>query len=256
MWGAAGALTTAGVGAYASSLAVTDRTLTLPNWDADGFRVAHLSDVHLNNDGLLAVARRAVDLVVRAKPDLVVFTGDFLNFDQDDCYLRIGKAFERLHDLACPCLAVFGNHDYGSAAPGRVAEALASTKFRLLVNEESTVDGVRVIGLDDALAGSPDFGLVSKHEGRSTLVLLHEPDYAAELGGTAGLVLSGHSHGGEVCLPTGRPLYTPRGARTYRSGFYADAPSPVYVNRGTATLGPIRLFCPPEVAILTLRGNG
>lgn len=249
-WATAGALATAAGGVLASPLQITRRTLRLPNWRANGFTVAHVSDVHVNNDGLLASAREAVRHAVAAKPDLFVFTGDLLNYDREDCLQRIEAAFEDLPALACPCLAVLGNHDYRSGALPRLAESVARTRMRLLVNEVAHIGEVRVVGLDDAIEGSPDFQLVSGAP--SELVLLHEPDYAGQLSQAAGLVLSGHSHGGEVCLPGGTPLYTPIGSRIYKGGFYPNAPTPVYVNRGTATLGPARVFCPPEVAILTL----
>lgn len=230
---------------------VTERTLQLPRWGADGFRVAQISDVHLVDDAQLESAREAVLLAVQSKPDLFVCTGDFLNFDREDCLDRIGPAFEALSELACPCVAVLGNHDYRSGAARKLADRLAETRLRLLVNSVADVQGVRVVGLDDAHHGAPDFSLGGG--AASELVLVHEPDFADELKAT-GLVLSGHSHGGEVCLPGGRPLYTPRGSRKYKTGFYDDGPTPVYVNRGTATLGPGRVFCPPEVAVLTLFG--
>jgi hypothetical protein len=66
------------------------------------------------------------------------------------------------------------------------------------------------------------------------------------------LQLSGHSHGGEVCLPGGFALHTPSAAKRYISGFYPNAPVPLYVSRGIATLSPMRIYCPPEVAVLTL----
>jgi len=253
-WSVAGVLATAGSGVAASKLQVVTRTLQLPGWRADGFRVAQVSDVHLNHDGLLKVAQHAVRLAVEAKPDLFVFTGDFLNFDHDDCFARIESAFEDLQQLACPCLAILGNHDYKCGVVSKVADSVRKTRLQLLVNQAVRVGDVTVLGLDDALHGEPDYALATAQGNPSTLVLLHEPDAADNVAQGAALVLSGHSHGGEVCLPLGRPLYTPRGSRRYTAGFYPEAPTPVYVNRGTATLGPARVFCPPEVSILTLSG--
>ncbi len=88
----------------------------------------------------------------------------------------------------------------------------------------------------------------------SLLVLFHEPDYVKITPTNVSLQLSGHSHGGQICLPGGRPLHTPYGANTYYAGYYANAPVPLFVTRGVGTIGPkLRLFCPPEVTILTLR---
>ncbi len=252
-WGAAGLLAGTGIGVVESGMVLTERTLHLPRWKADGFRIAHMSDAHASNAGQLAAARQAVRWAVAAKPDLFVFTGDFLNHGTAEALGNIETAFEELHELRCPCLAVLGNHDYWPGGPGEIASRVGKTRLRLLVNEATDLGEVRVVGLDDALGGSPDYGKV-RSDAPSNLVLLHEPDFAARLPAPAGLVLSGHSHGGEICLPGGLPLYTPNGSRRYRSGYYPDAPTPVYVNRGSGTLGPGRVYCPPEVAILTLRG--
>jgi hypothetical protein len=190
---------------------------------------------------------------VEAKPDLFVFTGDLLNHD-DEAVSRIVPAFEALHDIGCLCVAVLGNHDYWSKALRKIKAELAKTRLRLLVNETFDVDGVQIVGLDDALSGHPDYGLVGAQDADSTLVLLHEPDFVAKVPTKGSLVLSGHSHGGEICLPGGIPLYTPKGAKKYQSGWYPGAATPLFVNRGTATLGPARVYCPPEVAMLTLYG--
>ena len=251
-WGAAGLAAGTVGGIVGGGMVRTERTLRLPRWRADGFRVAQVSDVHVNNGGQLAAARQAVGWAVEAKPDLFVFTGDFLNYGTEEAFANIAPAFEALRDIGCPCLAIFGNHDYWTHVPEKVAAHVAKTPLRLLVNEAVDVGGVRVVGLDDALGGSPDYGLVAARDASSTLALLHEPDFAVNLP-PAGLVLSGHSHGGEICLPGGAPLYTPPGARRYRSGYYPRASAPIFVNRGTATLGPARVYCPPEVAILTLK---
>jgi predicted MPP superfamily phosphohydrolase len=66
------------------------------------------------------------------------------------------------------------------------------------------------------------------------------------------LVVSGHSHGGQVCLPFGIALYTPYGARKYIAGYYAEARTPLFVSRGVGVNRGIRYNCPPEVNILTL----
>ncbi len=246
-------MATTGVGIARSELTLTRRTLRLPNWREHGFRVAQVSDVHLNNDGELRIARNAIEWAVAEKPDLFVFTGDFVNNAGRQNVARIGPAFAPLEDLKCPCLGCLGNHEYTCSNLPLVLEAVAKTRLRMLKNEEFRMGGVRVVGLDDALYGTPDYSLPAGHEGFSTLVLLHEPDFIEHVSATAGLVVSGHSHGGEICFPGGFPVHTPRGAKNYWRGFYRDTKVPMYVNVGTATLGPARIYCPPEVAVLTLR---
>jgi hypothetical protein len=89
----------------------------------------------------------------------------------------------------------------------------------------------------------------------SLIALMHEPDFVSILPKKVCLQLSGHSHGGQMCLPMGVPIHLPRGGRLYVQGFYPHAPVPLYVTRGIGTTGlDFRTFCPPEVSILTLRG--
>lgn len=250
--GLAGAGMAAGL--IGNDLRLSRHTLRLPRWKADGFRVAHLSDVHVNDVAKLATAQAAVRLALAAKPDLIVFTGDFVNYARPDCLDNIERAFEELADARCPCFAVLGNHDYSCGEPQKVIEAAKRTPLRLLVNEEVEVQGVRIVGLDDALHGTPDHFLVDVERAPSTLVLHHEPDAILEMKPKASLVLSGHSHGGEVCLPGGIPIMTPTGSKTFTAGFYRrQASAPLFVSRGIATLGPGRTYCPPEVCLLELR---
>lgn len=229
--------------------------LALPNWDANGFRAVQVSDVHLNNSGLRDRAMEAFRMAIDVKPDLIVFTGDFLNEATPACLQFVTEVFNLLGDAGCPCVANPGNHEYTCGNTPRLYETVGKTPIRLLVNEAVEVSGVTVFGLDDGVFGQPDYRMPAvENASRSRLVLLHEPDLVRKLQGTPSLVLSGHSHGGEVCLPTGFPLHLPTDAKIYYAGYYPKAPFPLYVSRGVGTLGPCRIFCPPEVTLFTLTG--
>jgi predicted MPP superfamily phosphohydrolase len=159
------------------------------------------------------------------------------------------------NDAACPVVAIMGNHDYWSTVPRKVVEAFRESKVKMLLNQTFELDGVTIAGLDDAIqrAQSYEFfpaGTVSK----SLIALFHEPDFVKDMPKHVSLQISGHSHGGQVCLPFGKSMYTPYGARKYVAGFYPDARVPLFVSRGVGTTGPdYRLFCAPEVSVLTLR---
>lgn len=255
----------AGVAGAAGFMAYADRssyglrmerhTLRLPRWDADGFRVVLLSDTHVNSDSAMRRGREAAELAVRERPDLIVFAGDAINTSRSYGLEHIARSFEPLREAKCPCVGVLGNHDYWVEQPAKVVEAVQGSPLRLLQNDQFECDGVTVAGFDDALVGRmrPDFLRKGAHS-RSTIALLHEPDFVREMPGHVSLQLSGHSHGGQMCLPMGVAIHTPVGARDYISGFYPDAPVPLYVSRGVGTIGPdLRTFCPPEVSVLTLR---
>jgi predicted MPP superfamily phosphohydrolase len=202
------------------------------------------------------MALKAFSIAMDLKPDLLVFTGDFLNKVNPERLGFVQEVFGRLSEATCPCLAVPGNHDYSCDDPELLFSTVKKTPIRLLRNEITEVAGVSIVGVDDALQNQARFDISgSPMLSTSTLVLLHEPDYVGQLMGTPSLVLSGHSHGGEICLPGGIPIHTPRGAQTYKGGYYSNAPTPLYVSRGVATLGPVRLFCPPEVTLLTVSGR-
>lgn len=255
--GAASAVATMGYADYAAySLSVERHEIRLPRWTANGYRIAVISDVHVNHVHATSRARTAVSLALAEKPDVLVVPGDFVNSSREAVLANVRDAFADIADAGVPCLAVMGNHDYWTDAPVEVMEAVRSTSLRLLVNETFEHAGVTFAGLDDAIGGFPDYGFFRRGSVSNNLVtLLHEPDFVDGMPEHASLQISGHSHGGQVCLPFGVVLHTPRGAKRYRAGFYADAKVPLFVTRGVGTVGPdMRLFCRPEVSILTLRG--
>ena len=254
--GGTAALATGSLGAIQSSAIVVERrTLRLPKWDADGFRVAVVSDIHVNDAVCAARAKKAVRLALDENPDLIVLPGDFINFSWSYMIDGMVNSLEDLHDAKCPVIGTLGNHDYWTFNPHDIIEAIKKrTNVKLLRNESTDVQGVTIAGIDDALVKMHRPAFVSDLKNKSVLVLFHEPDYVVETPKNASLQISGHSHGGQVCLPFGAPILTPFGAKRYKVGFYPEASVPLYVTRGVGTIGPpVRMFCPPEVSILTLR---
>lgn len=247
-----------GTFAYGSStgqdVELVERTLTLPNWDADGFRVAVLADPHF--DYPLAVERgiEASRMVIKAKPDLIVWIGDYLTSAAPDNLAYTRKAMDIMNEAQCPCYGILGNHDYQKQYLGLVIDAVTSSNMKLLRNQEVSVGDVKLWGVDDGLMNMHRPDMVKGE--KNTIVLFHEPDFVEDIAPGPSLQISGHSHGGQICMPGGVVLHTPKGAKKFSSGFYPDNPIPVYVSRGVGTTGPNwRLFCRPEATILTLRGS-
>lgn len=240
----------------AYALVVERRELRLPKWNADGLRVAVISDVHVNHDNATRRAQESVRLAIAEKPDIFVVTGDFVNSSRDQALANIQSAFQDLAGVSFPCVAVMGNHDYWTDQPRKVMDAVRQTPLKLLINETFEHQGVTIAGFDDAIGGHPGYQAFPEGSVSSNLIaLLHEPDFVSDMADHVSLQISGHSHGGQMCLPFGVILHTPRGAKKYRIGFYENAKVPLYVTRGVGTVGPdLRLFCRPEVSILTLRG--
>jgi predicted MPP superfamily phosphohydrolase len=88
------------------------------------------------------------------------------------------------------------------------------------------------------------------------VTLFHEPDFVERVDPRSSLMIAGHTHGGQVCWPWGSAVHLPKGGRKYQKGFYAHTKVPLYVSRGVGTVGPdYRCFAPPEVSVLTLKGE-
>lgn len=241
----------------ANRLKIERQTLRLPKWKADGLRVALLTDLHTNDSHETERAIEAVGLASEEKPDVMLFGGDFLNTEGEAALRGVKRVLDAVDETRLKAFAVLGNHDYWVPTTSKLIELFRDRRTRLLRNEFVRFADATIWGIDDGIAGRDRHLLEHKHrDDPSLLALFHEPDFVSRVHSNVGIMLAGHSHGGQMCLPFGIPLHTPRGARTYIAGFYSDAPVPLYVSRGIGTVGPkMRLFCPPEVSILTLNSE-
>lgn len=241
---------------------VTRHELTLPGLGPafDGYRIAQLSDVHL--DGWMTSERlaRAVKLANAEAPDLIAFTGDFVSRQLPIDTPGLVDAF-RSASAPDGVMAVLGNHDHlvGAEAVLRLARA---AELRELVNDVHTLrrgsDSLHIAGVDDLLQGflRIDRVLDKLPESGAAVLLCHTPDFADVAGPTGrfGLQLSGHSHGGQFVFPPFGPVVRPRYSRRYPLGYYEVAGMHLYTNRGLGTIHvPLRLNCRPEVSIFNLR---
>lgn len=254
-WGAVAATSAFSYGDLASrEVELVERELALPNWDADGFRIAVLADPHMDTEEATRRTRSAIRDVVAHQPDLIVWVGDFLTSAAPNNLEFVRSTLAMMNDISIPSVGILGNHDYWAGYFPLVLRSLNQSRMRLLRNETIDVEGVKIAGVDDALMKKHRPDLVKGD--KNLIALLHEPDFVKDLDKGPSLLLGGHSHGGQICLPGGFSVHTPRGARKFIAGFYQDEPIPVYVSRGIGTTGPDwRLFCPPEATILTLRGS-
>lgn len=244
-------------------LRITRLTVHLPGLPAafEGYRIAHLSDLHLGvrlNHARLPVIAAAVQ---REHPDLIALTGDFATGGRDG--LAEGPAL--LGALRAPdgAWAVLGNHDY-FAGPDRVMAMLDAAEIGLLHNASHTLrrgdDTLVLAGTDDAVQGAPDLraALEGAPPDQPAILLAHAPDFAprAAADPRIALQLSGHSHGGQICLPGGRPLILPRGGKAHPAGLYTIGGLQLFVTVGTGTGWIVaRLNCRPEFAVITLTAD-
>jgi len=223
----------------------------------DGYRVMHMTDLHL--DGHPALPGRIARLVEGVACDLCVLTGDY-RFRVHGPWDRVTEAFESIMPAIAATdgiVAVLGNHD----AAG-MADMLESLGARVPVTSTETLSrgdaAIHVTGIDDPhyyFTPAAARALVEAPDG-FRIALVHTPELchqAAEAG--FDLYLCGHTHGGQVCLPGGKPVITHAGGfRRYASGFWQVGKMKGYTGRGAGCSGlPIRFNCRGEVTVFTLR---
>ena len=237
----------------------------------DGMRIVQLSDIHLDEYTEPFFLRHVVDRINEIKPDAVYLTGDYVTVGLGSRAFAIGAAWQCaniLNGLACKSrFAILGNHDVGVGAR-EVTEALTANGISVLRNACLPIEraGGRfwLSGLDDPVNGHPDMELaiprsIRKIAKEPIVLMCHAPDYANVLlddiaGWSVGLMLSGHTHGGQIRFPGVGALYLPGWGRRYDQGWFRLTRLQLYVNRGIGTLGvPFRLNCPPEITVFTLR---
>ena len=225
----------------------------------DGLRVAFISDVHLGPYVSRAQVRRVVDRVDGLHPDLIVLGGDYAYRDAG----AIRPAFAELKRLRAPLgvYGVLGNHDHWLGA-ATTRSAMEAAGIRDLDNRgvwlERGTARIRLCGVDDLWEGRQDLPAALADAAPSDFVLLvsHNPDVAETLAdGQADLLLSGHTHGGQVTIfGLWAPLLPSKYGQKYRAGLVDAGAVTVLVTTGVGTtVVPFRFFARPEIALLTLR---
>ena len=229
----------------------------------EGYTIAQVSDVHVG----AFVGDRELDegfeLVRRIRPDLVVATGDLVDFDSG----AIGPLALRLANAGARdgAYAILGNHDH-YAGPGDVVAGLNAMKVRALCNESVRIragdgGGFALLGVDDIQGRSgrsPGFNGPDLYEAGKGLdadvpriLLAHQPRYFDEAAGRVALQLSGHTHGGQI-----NPGFRPADLfMRFVAGRYEREGSTLWVNRGFGVAGPpSRVGAPPEVTKIVIIG--
>ena len=232
-----------------------------------GLRIVQVSDIHYDDYTEPFFVREVVNRINTLRPDVVLLTGDFVTYGPLPKHLSARLSYpcaEILNDIQCPHrFASLGNHDT-LVGCDTVIDALKVQGIPTLANSSLPYerDGARLwfAGLRSSVEDFPELheampALAAPNE--PVILLAHEPDYAihaAKYG--VDLMLSGHTHGGQVRLPfVGTPGFMlPRGGRYFVRGYFNVGPLQLYVNRGIGTVGlPMRFRCPPEISLLTLQ---
>jgi hypothetical protein len=253
-------------------LELTRHVVTIADLPAafEGFRLVHLTDLHVGRSLCFTHLERAMDLANRETPDLIALTGDFIHKGRR--YLdRAAAAVSRL-SARHGVVAVLGNHDFAvrSALGVRTArrlhryveEALLEAGAVVLRNRALPIhrggDVLQIVGVDDLWSRSCDVARAFAGIGYSvpSVLLAHNPRTVEHLNGQrADLVLSGHTHGGQINWPGLGRFLLGRHGRRFAAGMYRYGRSHLYVNRGVGHGFRFRFGARPEVAVLRLTNH-
>jgi len=257
-------------------------------------RIVHITDIHYDVVGFPRISDALLDQLViqcnAAQPDLILLTGDYVEYTADACKILCDRWLSKLKSKY-GIYAVLGNHDYKQGEKGKESIVRSLTNIGIRVLQSELVypipeqKNLELIGVGDSSSKLGDFRIddaFSKSSSSAIKIMLsHNPDTAYRIAAhNVDLQLSGHFHGGQVCLPWGK--YQP--ILKYLKMFYSICPAfiqkifppqihvaknwdrakgyfkidenqrrnLIYVNRGLATHPPLRFFCSPEIAIIDL----
>jgi predicted MPP superfamily phosphohydrolase len=246
-----------------------ERRIVIPGRDParPPLRIAFASDLHLGPTTPSGVLDNAFALLRSARADVFALGGDyvFLGATHD----KVRELNDRVTAVEAPIkIAVLGNHDFW-ARPARLEVALSDAGTIVLVNEAMRLppphDDVALIGLDDPYTSEDrrageeavNRALAEVADAAVKIAICHSPDGLSWLRGKGvHFLMCGHTHGGHLALPGGKPLVmsSPMG-RLYPWGFHDVDGLQLFVSRGVGgSLVPVRTWAPPDVAVLTFTG--
>ncbi|MHB1329052.1 MAG: metallophosphoesterase [Gemmatimonadales bacterium] len=221
-------------------------------------RIGFGSDFHAGPTTSERILDAATEALIRAAPDVLLLGGDFVSINAR----YVNRITERLGTIVAPAgrFAVLGNHDHWAGSRTVIA-ALERAGIEVLDNSNRRLpppfESVSICGIDDHLTGYPDAARAFAGAGPVRLLLMHAPSGLLDVAGHAfSIAFSGHTHGGQIALPNGYPLYVPGGplSRQYCAGrFDLASGGALLVSRGVgSSTVPFRWNSPPEVHLWRL----
>lgn len=228
--------------------------------DLHGMTFAHLSDIHGGFGNTEPVYEEAIQQVNAAQPDLILFTGDYIDHKNDPrTKIKNYPIQEVLSRFKAKrgVFGSFGNHDHRRGVVG-TRRFLEQSGIQVLNNENVCLEpGLWLAGVDDIHEGDPDIprALEGIPENTTAIVLSHNPRLIEKAPNRDMVILSGHTHGSQIALPFPTPLMICwLHLRCWQvAGWYERGKVRLYVNRGLGVTGkPFRYNCPAEVALFRL----
>lgn len=244
-------------------LELVERELPIANLSKalKGKTLVHISDIHVSARVSSDFLIESLDRVAAMKPDIVVYTGDFVTLDEGTD-AGMARVFPHLPKGRIGSAAILGNHDYGvnwaeKSWEEKITAALGEVAIPVLQNEVIDIGGLQVLGFGDLWAKKFDLvaGLSTLVSGKAALALSHNPDTVdqGDWSGYEGWILSGHTHGGQCKPPFLPPPILPVQNKFYTAGHFAlSGGRDLYINRALGYLRQVRFNVRPEITVFTL----
>lgn len=222
----------------------------------DGYRILHLSDLHI--DALPELADVVARTVRGLSADVCLMTGDYRCEIEGPCAAAVAGMRRVLENVGCPMYAILGNHD-----PCEIAAPLEELGVEFLINEAVELrrgqESIWVAGTDDSYdyrCDDLDRAMEAIPAGAFRVLMAHAPDLyqRAEAAGV-NVYLCGHTHAGQVRLPwIGSVIENSDAPRGFTQGYWHHGRMRGYTSAGIGcSMLPIRFNCPPEIVVLELR---
>lgn len=240
---------------------VNRHEISIPNLPAElaGLTISHITDIHIGEHTTYEQAREIVRLSNAQNPDLVVMTGDYItkSTTQLDPLIELFRDLKSKHGI----FAVLGNHDYASNT-ARMKSLAKSADIELMGNEHRVlkIKGKKlcIAGVEDLWTKRTCLKTAMQNAPKNTpkILLCHNPDFAESMPRDLeiDLMISGHTHGGQVKIPFIGPVVLPINHKKYAEGLVQGPACKVFISRGLGMVGyPVRFNCKPEIPLLTIK---
>ena len=226
-------------------------TITSKNHDQAKLKIVQFSDIHISSKTSEKYLQKIQKMINKQNPDIIIFTGDLYdNYEKYHDNPKVIRFLKSLHAKQGK-LAVYGNHDSGGGGRYPYSTIMEQSDFDLLVNNSYTIEKddkkITFYGLDDSLLGNPEWQSTT---GDYKILISHEPELFYQT--DADLLLSGHTHGGQVQLSFLEGKTNLMGG--YVRGLYKKDNQYHYIDSGIGmTRMPFRIGVPPQISTITIR---
>lgn len=227
--------------------------------ELDGYRLSFVSDIHFGNNFSLLRFERLVAAVNAERSDVLILGGDFTRGTSEIApFAEAAARFQARHGV----YAVIGNHDFYN---GRAKTIRTLRDAGIVVLEESAIEtpsGLVIAGINDVRDSFPVMGRFRDilDDKKPTILASHNPDFAEEADlSPFDLIVSGHTHGGQITIFGYAPVIPSSYGQKYRTGTVIKDGVPVVISNGAGYSGDIlkfRLFAPSDFLVITLRSTG